>query len=225
MPKILCLETATTNCSVALGINNQVVGLVEENFENYSHGEQLHLFIEEVLKQSGQEFNELDAVAVSLGPGSYTGLRIGVSTAKGLCFALDKPMIGVPTLEILANEIEVAPEELILSVLDARRMEVYAQWFDDGYRPLNEVSAVIINESSFEMQRKNHLIHVVGSGAQKCQEVWEANGSKFYPNILPSAATQVLLATQRFENKDFLDIAYSEPFYLKEFYLNKGKML
>ncbi|MEM1260291.1 MAG: tRNA (adenosine(37)-N6)-threonylcarbamoyltransferase complex dimerization subunit type 1 TsaB, partial [Bacteroidota bacterium] len=150
MATILCLETATTNCSVAVGISGELKSLVEENSPNYSHSEQLHVFMEQAITKASISIQDLDAVAVSKGPGSYTGLRIGISAAKGLCFSLDVPLISVPTLKSMATQIQLIPTEVTIALLDARRMEVYSCAFDNKYKPLSETKAEIISAHSFQ---------------------------------------------------------------------------
>ena len=223
MSKILCLETATTNCSVALGSDSKVIKLWEENTPSYSHSEQLHVFIKQVMTQSSLSFNDLDAIAVSKGPGSYTGLRIGVSAAKGLCFSLDIPLISVPTLQGMATQMSVDNQEVIISLLDARRMEVYACAFDSKHNPLSETEAKIISEDTFQEYYNFHKIHLIGSGSKKCVDLLKDERFNFYPDYIPSAEQMVKLAHQKFINNDFEDVAYFEPFYLKDFILQKKK--
>lgn len=223
MATILNLETATTNCSVSISRDGTVVGLVEENTAHYSHAEQLHLFMEEALKQASFSFQDLDAIAVSKGPGSYTGLRIGVSAAKGLCFSLDLPLISVPTLESMANQLRIASNEIIIPVLDARRMEVYSSVFDDAYKEIRATKAEIIDENSFAEYSDFQKVHVVGSGAEKCEEVLNRPNLHFYKEAVPSAKEMAMLAQKKFEASDFEDVAYFEPYYLKDFILQTKK--
>src|SRR5690606_35026321 len=170
MAHILLLETATTNCSVRISRDGEPLFLREENTPDYSHSEQLHLFIKEALDGASLSFSDLDAVAVSKGPGSYTGLRIGVSAAKGICFSRDLPLISVPTLEGLARQLVPAPGELLIPVLDARRMEVYSAVHDHNYREIRETWAEIVDAGSFGEYQGAHKVHFVGSGAQKIQD-------------------------------------------------------
>ena len=223
MAKILCLETATTNCSVALGINGEVVGLMEENSPNYSHSEQLHIFIEQALTEASLSFSDLDAVAVSKGPGSYTGLRIGVSSAKGLCFSLDLPLIAIPTLLGMASRLKVETGEVIVPLIDARRMEVYSAVFDSTYTEIRETRAEIINNGSFSDYLTAPRIHLVGNGAEKCRGVLSHDNIHIDGSIVPSAREMVPLAAKKYETKDFEDMAYFEPYYLKDFVLQSGK--
>ena len=148
MAYILNIETSTTNCSVSLSKKGETVVLKEDYNSNYSHAERLHIYIDDVLKEADVSLNELDAIAISKGPGSYTGLRIGVSAAKGLCFALDVPLITIPTLESLAHQVSTETG-VIVSMLDARRMEVYSGVFDANHSQIRETQAQILNETSF----------------------------------------------------------------------------
>ncbi|UOY07826.1 tRNA (adenosine(37)-N6)-threonylcarbamoyltransferase complex dimerization subunit type 1 TsaB [Muricauda sp. SCSIO 64092] len=223
MAKILCLETATTNCSVALGVNGEVVGLVEENSPNYSHSEQLHIFVEQVLIEASLSFSDLDAVAVSKGPGSYTGLRIGVSSAKGLCFSLDLPLIATPTLLGMAHQLKVETGEVIVPLIDARRMEVYAAVFDAAHTEIRETRAEIINEGSFSDYMMAPRVHLIGNGAEKCRGVLSHDNIHIDGSIVPSAKEMVTIATKKYETKDFEDMAYFEPYYLKDFVLQSRK--
>lgn len=223
MAIILNLETATTNCSVSVSKNNEILCLKENNAADYSHSEQLHLFIKEALQEASLSFSDLDAIAISKGPGSYTGLRIGVSSAKGLCFSLDLPLISIPTLESMAHQISLKEGEVVIPVLDARRMEVYSCVFDHRYQEIRETRAEIIDENSFEDYSSFSKVHVVGSGAEKCQQVLHAPNFNFDTSIVPSAKEMVSLAYHKFLNKDFEDVAYFEPYYLKDFVLQTKK--
>ncbi|BFP40086.1 tRNA (adenosine(37)-N6)-threonylcarbamoyltransferase complex dimerization subunit type 1 TsaB [Flavobacteriaceae bacterium GF1] len=223
MAKILCLETATTNCSVALGVNGEVVGFSEDNSPNYSHSEQLHIFIEQVLMEASLSFSDLDAVAISKGPGSYTGLRIGVSSAKGLCFSLDLPLIAIPTLLSMSQQLKVKRGEVIVPLIDARRMEVYSAVFDSTYTEIRETRAEIINESSFSDYMTVPRIHLIGNGAEKCRGVLSHENIHIDGSIVPSAKEMVTIAAKKYETKDFEDTAYFEPYYLKDFVLQSRK--
>ena len=163
---ILNIETATKNCSVSISIDGEIIALKEFNDGNYSHAEVLHSFIIDIVKEANIRLNDLDAIAVSKGPGSYTGLRIGVSAAKGFCFALEKPLIAVDTLTSLAHAISIE-EGIIIPLLDARRMEVYAAIFDNKYQQIREISAEIIDESSFSEYLNHQKVYFLGDGALK----------------------------------------------------------
>lgn len=223
MARILNLETATTNCSVSVSNGKEIVVLKENNAVNYSHSEQLHVFIKEALDEASLSFSDLDAIAVSKGPGSYTGLRIGVSAAKGLCFSLDIPLISIPTLESMAHQVLVEEGEVVIPVLDARRMEVYSVVFDSNGKEIRETRAEIIDESSFGEFTDFGRVHIVGSGAEKCKDTLQHNNFHFDTTVIPSAKQMVGLAFQKFQNKDFEDVAYFEPYYLKDFVLQGKK--
>lgn len=223
MAKILNLETTTTNCSVSIAVDGELLELIEENTPNYSHSEQLHLFIEEALKKASFSFSDLDAIAVSKGPGSYTGLRIGVSAAKGLCFALDIPLISVPTLESLAHQFTVGPEDVIISLLDARRMEVYSAVYDQTHKAIRDTKAEIISETSFAEYGNAKTVFLVGSGAEKCKEMLSYPNFSYHTSNVPSAKEMALLSFNKYLEKEFEDVAYFEPYYLKDFVLQKKK--
>jgi tRNA threonylcarbamoyladenosine biosynthesis protein TsaB len=229
MALILHLETATTACSVSIGRNGGLLALKELDGE-YTHAENLTLFIEDVLKQSGITINELDAIAVSKGPGSYTGLRIGVSTAKGLCYSLNKPLIAINTLRSMTYGILHSDSSLINSssllcpMLDARRMEVYCAVYDLNENEVRPTAAEIIDENSFADLLKDHKICFFGDGADKCKETFLKNKNAFFlDNIVPSAKNLAMLSEMAFNNKEFEDVAYFEPFYLKDFVAGKKK--
>ena len=171
MALILNLETATTNCSVSLARDGQLIALKEHNSPNYSHSEQLHVFIDEVVKQASLRLSDLDAIAISKGPGSYTGLRIGVSAAKGLCYALEIPLISIATLESMASQADPQAVDFIIPLLDARRMEVYSAVFDKDLKQVRDTRAEIVSESSFEVFWQKGKVLLLGSGAEKCKEV------------------------------------------------------
>lgn len=220
MSILLHIETATTNCSVGISRNGEVVALKQQNDANYSHAENLHLFIIEVLKEAGYTPGELEAIAVSKGPGSYTGLRIGVSTVKGMCFALDKPLIAIDTLEILARQyvVEDSSNDFIVPLIDARRMEVYSAVFDFNYNKLRQTEAEIINPESFKDYLKEAKVHFIGDGAAKCKGVITHPNAVFTEEILyPSANEMATIATKKYKAGDFENLAYFEPFYLKDF--------
>lgn len=217
MTYILHLETATKNCSVALAKDGQMIAIKEIAESGYTHAEKLHVFIDEVLQEAKIGFNDLKAIAVSKGPGSYTGLRIGVSAAKGLCYALSIPMIAIDTLEILARKIEIS-EGLIVPMIDARRMECYTSIFNSEYNQLKAVEAQIIDENSFAELDQN--IHFVGDGAPKCKTVLTHEKFIYHDDIVyPSAKEMVSIAYNKYQKSDTVDVAYFEPFYLKEFML------
>jgi tRNA threonylcarbamoyladenosine biosynthesis protein TsaB len=196
---------------------------------DYTHAENLTIFIEEVMKQSGKKLAELDAVAVSKGPGSYTGLRIGVSTAKGLCYALNKPLIAVDTLKHLCLSPALTSrisdlQSFLCPMIDARRMEVYCAVYDAGLRCIRETAAEIIDENSFADLLKEHRIVFFGDGAAKCREVLSKNSNAVFINdVFPSAKDMILLSEEACINRQFEDVAYFQPFYLKDFVAGKKK--
>lgn len=216
MALILSIETATTNCSVSLSKEGKTIILKEDNSKNYSHAESLHVFIEAVLNEAGITLKALDAIAISKGPGSYTGLRIGVSAAKGLCFALDKPLISVPTLEALAHQI-VCHDGVIVSMLDARRLEVYAAIFNSDYNQINETEAQILDENAFAEYLNKGNVYFIGSGVEKTKDLIKHQNAIFVEGKLPSANQMSLLAFDKYKKSDFEDVAYFEPYYLKNF--------
>lgn len=223
MAIILHLETATTNCSVSISRDDEIIVLKENNAASYSHSEQLHVFIKEALKEASLSFSDLDAVAISKGPGSYTGLRIGVSAAKGICFSLDIPLISIPTLQSMANQVDLKPGELVIPVLDARRMEVYSCVYDNNYQEIRETRAEVINEESFVEYLGENKVYVMGSGAEKCRGVLQHPNFIFNESVVPSAKDMVSMAFEKYESKQFEDVAYFEPYYLKDFVLQQKK--
>lgn len=215
MGLILCIETATTNCSVALARNGEVLDLKEDYNDGYSHAERLHNFIKEILAENRLTAEDLDAVAVSKGPGSYTGLRIGVSAAKGLCFSLDIPLVSVPTLTSLAHQVEQG--DFIFPLLDARRMEVYTAGFNSNKEQIVETQAKILDESSFEDFLEKGTVNFIGDGVAKFKDTCTHRNAQFIEGKLPSAKEMAVLANVKFQEEDFEDVAYFEPYYLKDF--------
>lgn len=221
MSYILNIETATKNCSVALAKDGQTILCKEIAEEGYSHAERLHVFIEAIIQEAGIRFQEVNAIAVSQGPGSYTGLRIGVSAAKGLCYALNIPLIAVDTLQILASQAKVA-EGLIVPMLDARRMEVYSAIFNSKIEKQRDVQAEIITENSFEDSAET--IYFLGDCAEKCKAVLTRPNFVFLEALkYPSANEMSALSFSKFKNSDFEDVAYFEPYYLKDFMITTSK--
>ena len=223
MAILLNLETATTNCSVSIAKNGKLLFLKELNSGSYSHAEQLNIFIQEALDGVSLSFSDLDAVAVSKGPGSYTGLRIGVSTAKGLCFSLDIPLIAIATLESMAHQIKRETYNFVIPALDARRMEIYALVFDANLNEVRETKAEIINKESFQEYIGQGKVHIIGSGAEKCKGVLKHPNISFDSSIVPSAKDMCLLSFKKFKTATMEDIAYFEPYYLKDFMILKKK--
>lgn len=220
MAIILHIETATTVCSVALSENGKLLSLKEEN-KGLKHAENITLFIMHVLKESGKKITDLDAVALSSGPGSYTGLRIGTSTAKGLCYALDKPLISVSTLQSLAlNAITKTSDAsaLYCPMIDARRMEVFSAVYDEQLNEAEPPAPKIIDENSFNLLLPSHKIFFFGDGSEKCKAVLSHQPNAiFIDDIFPSAVFMISLAEIKFSKKQFEDTGLFVPFYLKEF--------
>jgi len=219
---ILNIETATTNCSVSLSKNGETLVLKEDNDKNYSHAERLHVYIDDVLKEANIKSNELEAISVSKGPGSYTGLRIGVSAAKGLCFALDKPLISIPTLDALAHQVKM-DDGIIVSMLDARRMEVYSAIYDSNYNQIRETQAQILDETSFNDYLEQGKVYFIGNGVEKTKTLINHPNAIFIEDKLPSANDMSLLADTKYKKNDTEDVAYFEPYYLKDFVALKPK--
>ena len=221
MPYILNIETATKNCSVALAKDGKTILCKEIAEEGYSHAERLHVFIDEIINEVGITFQELSAIAVSQGPGSYTGLRIGVSAAKGLCYALGIPLIAVDTLQVLASQAKVS-NGLIIPMLDARRMEVYSAIFTSNFENKRAVQAEIITENSFEDLQET--LYFVGDCAEKCKAVLNKENHIFLGDIkYPSAKEMSFLSFEKHQKNDTVDVAYFEPYYLKDFMMTVSK--
>jgi len=220
MSCILNIETATEVCSVAVARNSDIIFQKEEN-KGPSHAVLLGQFVNDAVEFLRTNSIKLDAVAVSCGPGSYTGLRIGVSEAKGLCFGLNIPLIAINTLELMAFGVLEAGfvdrSEYLCPMIDARRMEVYDTLFDSELNILKEVSADIIDENSFADILKDAEIVFFGNGAEKCKSVLQHTNARFLDNIYPQATDMTKLAIKAYDNQCFVDAAYFEPFYLKEF--------
>ena len=221
---ILNIETATKNCSVALAKNGETILCKEISELDYSHAEKLHVFIEEICNESTIQLKDLQAIAVSKGPGSYTGLRIGVSAAKGFCYALDIPLISVDTLAVLASQaVSIAKEnDLIIPMIDARRMEVYSAIFNNKLEKAREIEAQIIDENSFASIE--NTVYFIGDSSEKAKTVLTKSNFIFLDEIVyPSAKDMSAISFQKFLNKDFEDVAYFEPFYLKDFLITTSK--
>ena len=219
MTYILHIETATKICSVAVSKEGQCLALKESDGSDYTHGEELTIFIQEVMSQANLSLDQLNAISISSGPGSYTGLRIGAACVKGLCYALQIPLIAIESLVALAalkrkTGINLAP------VIDARRMEVYNAIFTSEHDCLKETSADVIDENSYNGYDP---LLVFGDGAEKLQEIWKDRDITFDLHCKSSALGQVEIALEKFNSKDFVDLAYWEPFYLKDFLIQKPK--
>jgi tRNA threonylcarbamoyladenosine biosynthesis protein TsaB len=213
---ILNIETATKNCSVSVFRNEEIIALKEFNDGNYSHAEVLHSFIVDIVNEAKISLNDLDAIAVSKGPGSYTGLRIGVSAAKGFCFALQKPLIAIDTLHSLSHAITI-DKGIMIPMLDARRMEVYSAVYNQNYEQIREIRAEIIDENSFSEFLMHQKVYFLGDGALKCRDIIKHENAVFMDEIFPSSKEMGVLAFEKYKKSDFENVAYFEPFYLKDF--------
>ncbi|MGV3631843.1 MAG: tRNA (adenosine(37)-N6)-threonylcarbamoyltransferase complex dimerization subunit type 1 TsaB [Bacteroidota bacterium] len=220
MPYILHLETATKSCSVALSKDGKQLQLEESRDEQYSHGEKLTLYIQNVLEREGISPSDLSAVSLSSGPGSYTGLRIGVSVAKGLCYSLSIPLIAIDSLTCLYELAKLKYEgRTIIPMIDARRMEVFCSVFS-GNKQTRAIAAEILNENSF---KELEPFVICGDAAEKVSLFWEGRDVIFDFEIHSSAAGQVNAAWKKYQQQDFADLAYFEPFYLKDFEMKTKK--
>ena len=230
MSLILCIETGTDICSVGLARNGELVSLRESD-EGRDHAKKVAVFVDEMLRETGVEPDELDAVAVGMGPGSYTGLRIGVSFAKGMCYALGIALVAVGSLDALAEvavedheagivDVENWEHAMLCPMVDARRMEVYTRLYDSAGRPLTDVAAEVVTADSFAEWRHRAPLVIFGNGAAECREVLP---DAVYINVVPSARGLARLAQQRLTEGRTEDIAYFEPFYLKDFIVIPSK--
>lgn len=223
MAIILNIETATTNCSVSLSKDGETLVLKEDNSAGYSHAETLHVFIKTVFEEAKINASDIDAIAVSKGPGSYTGLRIGVSSAKGLCYALDKPLISVSTLESLSHQV-IAHDGLIIPMLDARRMEVYSAIYNHNHQLIREIKAEILTEESYLELLEKNKVYFIGNGVAKTSKLIQHPNAVFIEGKLPSANEMGLLSELKHKKSDIEDVAYFEPYYLKDFVAIKKKV-
>ncbi len=218
MSLILNIDTSTDICSVAIAREGNVIAL-KENDEGFNHSTLLGVYADDLLKENGLTAKDLDAVAVSMGPGSYTGLRIGVSLAKGICFGAGKPLIAVSTLEALANAIarRVGEDGYYCPMIDARRMEVYTAVFDRKGVVVRDIHAEIIEEGAFADLLQDHKVFFFGNGSDKVKDIIRHPNANFISGVSTSAANMILLAEQKFNAGSFENVAYFEPFYLKDF--------
>lgn len=226
MAVILNIETSTSVCSTALTAEGMVLTHYE-NFDGMNHATMLSGFIKKCLDFAEERELKLDAVAVSIGPGSYTGLRIGLSEAKGLCYALNIPLIGVSTLELMAVSVmfnfDTDPDSLLVPMIDARRMEVYTAVYDFALTPLLKPSPLILDNESYSDFLADNKVAFFGDGSDKAKEVIKSNNATFIPDIFPLAAYMTALSERAWHRKEFLNLAYSVPEYLKEFQTTKSK--
>ena len=227
MALILSMETSTTVCSVALAQDGRLIGQSELRLEK-SHSSHITVLIQQLLENTGFKNEDISAIAVSGGPGSYTGLRIGTSTAKGLCYALDIPLIAVSTLQAMAQEtIQFTPNAenyLFCPMIDARRMEVYTGLYSGSLEEIEKDQALVLEEDSFQEKLKTNKILFFGNGAAKWQTLLGPNANAlFLKSVIPSAEAVSELAWQRFQTGQFEDVAYYEPFYVKEVHITMAK--
>lgn len=225
MSIILNIETATTVCSVSVAKNGEIITLKEVN-NGYTHAENLHVFINDILKEANVTPTQLNAIAVSKGPGSYTGLRIGVSAAKGFAYALNIPLIGIDTLATMTQQAldKSKAKGFFYPMLDARRMEVYTACYNESLEIISPVEAFIVDENSVKQLVKQGPIYFFGDGMPKCKELLNTvQGSNFIDDIYPSAKEMAKLSYNKFTKNVFEDVAYFEPFYLKEFLITSKK--
>ena len=221
MALILLIESATKSCSVSLSSENKIIACKEEVNEQYSHAEKLTVFITELFKTQDFTIKDLDAVAVSKGPGSYTGLRISVSTAKGLCYALDIPLISVSTLKAMAfGMAQKEKSDLYCPMIDARRMEVYNAFYNSTNKEIRGIQADIIEACSYQKELDKKVLFF-GDGAGKCKQMIQHPNARFIDGFFPSSKDMLEIANEKFAEKDFEDVVYFEPFYLKDFVAGK----
>jgi tRNA threonylcarbamoyladenosine biosynthesis protein TsaB len=225
---ILNIETSTEVCSVSISSGREIIACMESTSER-SHASMTTVYIREVMKKAGLTYSQLSAVATSKGPGSYTGLRIGISTAKGICYASGVPLVAVSTLEIMARmvisdtSVETGENTLLCPMIDARRMEVYMALFDHTAKQKGDIVAEIVDRNTFTELPKKYEILYFGNGAQKCRESISHKNSRFIPGIYPSARLMAIPAAEALEQGRFEDTAYFTPFYLKDFLATTAK--
>jgi len=228
MCNILCIETATNVCSVVVGSGNEILFEIE-NTEGPSHASLLGVFVEEALVTIRRSNIRLNAVAVSCGPGSYTGLRIGVSEAKGLCYGMGIPLIAIKTPEIMAAKVlgtqDLPLGAVLCPMIDARRMEVYAAIYDQTLTIVRDIAADIVDNNTYSSYLDQNPVLFFGNGAEKCKEIIDHPNAVFVDNVYPSASAMVKLASEAYNINQFVDTAYFEPFYLKDFVATTPKKL
>lgn len=226
MALILSLETSTDICSVAIHHDGELLSDITIR-EPQAHAARLAPLIHQLLRETGRSPRDLQAIAISSGPGSYTGLRIGTSTAKGLCFALGIPLIAVPTLQLLAFDFIRRSEidGFLCPMIDARRMEVYCAVYDNRLHTISDTAAIIVDEKSFSELLDSHKMFFFGNGASKCRNVVSHSNAFFVDDVLPSATSLGIRAQQKFLSNQFEDLNLFAPFYLKEFVAKTAKSL
>lgn len=220
---LLGIETSTTNCSVSISKNGENIALEEDNSSSYSHAESLHVFIEAALHSAELTLKDLHGIVVSKGPGSYTGLRIGVSTAKGFCYSLGVPLIAIDTLESLTYSVTGAENSYIIPMLDARRMEVYTAIFDTDYQVVKKTNALVLDASSYATYLNEKTCVFIGNGVAKFKDICSHPNAIYKTQHYPSALQLDQIGFSKFQNQQFEDVAYFEPYYLKDFVAIKPK--
>ena len=216
MSLILNIETSTTNCSVSVSENEEIIASEEKNFDYYSHSEVLHVYITELFRKSDLEINHITAVSVSEGPGSYTGLRIGSATAKGICFALKIPLIAVDTMDILAKKVKPTNGYIIPNI-DAGRNEIYFSVLDCNYQKIQPTNFKELKTKSFEKYLDSESVHFVGNANNKLKKFLNSDNAIFSKKELPSSLEMISLSFEKFSKNEFVDIEHFEPNYLKNF--------
>ncbi len=215
--KILHIETSSKNCSVAISDGDQLLCLCEEVSENYKQSESLHTYVKWALEGAKLTLKDIEAISLGKGPGSYTGLRIGASSAKGFCYGLQIPLIATNSLETMIEPFLVMDYDLVIPVIDARRMEVYSAVFDGlSGQMRSQTEAKILDESSYQEYHGKKILFV-GDGAKKAKEILQLPNAEFNDTIYPSAKYLIKKAVEKYNHKEFEDLAYFEPFYLKDF--------
>lgn len=218
---ILNIETSTRVCGVSISKDGELFDFIENNDGN-SHAKSLAPFIDDLIKRNSLKYTDLSAVAISQGPGSYTGLRIGTSTAKGLCYALDIPLIAIDTLHSMAaNAHHLYPDiqgDIFRPMIDARRMEVYSQAFDFNLKQIDDVAAIVVDKDSFKEELNNNKVLFFGDGAAKCMDLINDPNAILLPDVEASSLGMIELSYKKFKESEFVNVAYFEPFYLKEFF-------
>ena len=226
MLHFLLIESSSKNCSIALCSNDEILAVREEAGDQFVHSEKLHVFIKDVMEEANFSYENLDAVCVGKGPGSYTGLRIGVSAAKGICYASEKPLIALDSLTILASSLFNKTEGVIVPLMDARRMEVYQAVYSSEGEMIEPITAKIIDESSYVALLEKGPVAFIGDGCEKAAEVINHPNATFHLDIAyPSTKQMKALSIKQYDDRAFEDVAYFEPFYLKDFVAGKPKKL
>lgn len=221
---ILNIESSSTNCSISLSKNGKLIDFIEKNDPKYRQSNTIHQNILDLIKKNNLNFSDFAAVAVSKGPGSYTGLRVGISSAKGLCYALDIPLISINTLEIIAAGLRSYVKGNIISLIHAREDEFYYLVYDNKMKIIKETSIEYLNSNSFLKFYGEYELNIIGLGINICKKILK-NKKINYPDneSLPSSRNMVLLSEKKFKNEDFENLIYFEPNYMKNFYLSKKK--